>query len=163
MSVPTCCFPDTEGRRFHPSAAPALTVLASHAYLSCMAISHGYRSLWSCFAVVALVGNVIASAFCCAPSYSRKTEIVDPILGAIPLCSSVLGTPDSGSKQPRGSKQHCPVCLAAASKALVASTVGLPVTTATLAELSPSRVDVSTIEGFLRLGGLGSRAPPLPA
>jgi hypothetical protein len=108
------------------------------------------------------MGNVIASAFCCAPSSSRRTEIVDPILGAIPLCTNALGSPDGG-KQPKGSKQHCPVCLAAANKTLVASAAEMPLTTTTSARVSATRVDAPDIAEFLRLGGLGSRAPPLPA
>jgi hypothetical protein len=109
------------------------------------------------------VGNVIASAFCCAPALSRKTEIIDPVLGAIPLCASGLGTLDNSGKKPTGQKQHCPVCLAAANKALAASTFGLSLATPTLASASTVRADAPAIEERLRLGGIGSRAPPLPA
>jgi hypothetical protein len=118
----------------------------------------GYRSLWTCLALVALVGNVIASAFCCAPSSSRKTVIVDPILGAIPLCTSALG--DNG-KLPKSSKQHCPVCLAAAHKAVGTSAIGLSFPAPVLAAVNPTRGDAPALEEHLKLGGLGSRAPPL--
>src|ERR1700730_15312806 len=96
----------------------------------------GYRSLWTCLALIALVGNVIASAFCCAPSSSRKTVVVDPILGSIPLYTNALGSLDGSDKQPKSSKQHCPVCLAAANKALVVTATGLPFTPEVLADAS---------------------------
>lgn len=116
--------------------------------------------MWACLGVVALLGNVIASAFCCAPSFARKSEIFDPVLGAIPLCSSDLGT--SGGKQPKGSKHHCPVCLSAPSKALAAAPLALPLAAPTFLYASAAGRDVFAIEGVLRLGGLGSRAPPFP-
>ena len=120
-----------------------------------------YRSLWACLALVAVLGNVIASAFCCAPSPSRRTEIVDPVLGAIPLCTTALG--DNGSSQPKGSKQHCPVCLAAAHKAIGRRRFALWFA----APQSRARAfDVGgapATEKDLKLGGLGSRAPPLHA
>jgi DUF2946 family protein len=107
------------------------------------------------------MGNVIASAFCCAPSSSRRTEIVDPILGAIPLCTNALSSADGSDKQPKSSKQHCPVCLAAANKALVVTATELPFTPEALADASALRADVPAVGERLKVGGLGSRAPPL--
>ena len=125
-----------------------------------MAISHGYRSLWTCLALVALAGNVIASAFCCAPSSSRRTEIIDPILGAIPLCTNVLGSADGSGKLPKGTKQHCPVCLAAC-KAIGPGTSALLFAAQSYAVATPARDDATPPAQYLKLGGLGSRAPPL--
>jgi hypothetical protein len=119
------------------------------------------RSLWTCLALVALVGNVIASAFCCAPSSSRRTEIVDPVLGAIPLCTTAPG--DNGSGQPKGSKQHCPVCLASADKAIGAPTVALWFGAPIGARVHSTWGAAPATEKDLKLGGLGSRAPPLHA
>jgi hypothetical protein len=123
----------------------------------------GSRTLWSGLALVALVGNVIASAFCCAPALSRKAEIIDPILGAIPLCTSGLAALDKDGKKPTGQKQHCPVCLAAANKALAASVLDLSLAAPGVVATSAIQSEPPAIEERLRLGGLGSRAPPLPA
>ena len=122
----------------------------------------GYRSVWSCVALAAVVCNALASAFCCTPSSSRKT-IVDPVLGGIPICTSALGTADSGSKQSKGSKQHCPVCLAAANKALVSNAVAWPLDHSAFVTVGTARVDAPALAERLKLGGLGSRAPPLHA
>ena len=119
------------------------------------------RSLWTCLALVALVGNVVASAFCCAPSSSRRTEIIDPVLGAIPLCTTALG--DNGGSQPKGSKQHCPVCLASAHKAIGSPAVALWFDAPIGARVHSTWVGAPATEKDLKLGGLGSRAPPLHA
>jgi len=130
-----------------------------YAYAGTVRTVREYRSVWSCVAAVALICNVIASAFCCAPSSPRKTVFVDPVLGAIPLCTSDLGG-NSGGKNPRGSKHHCPVCLAAANKALNAPSIAVPIAPETFVVARATREDNSAIHHRLRLGGLGSRAPP---
>jgi DUF2946 family protein len=123
----------------------------------------GYRSAWSCIALIALLGNVMASTFCCSPSLSRKTEVFDPILGAIPLCTSGLATLDNSGKKPIGQKQHCPVCLAAAYKALITNDFGTAFIRPAAIAVAAFRVNAPAVKERLRLGGLGSRAPPLPA
>ena len=90
-----------------------------------------YHSPWACLAVVAVLGNLIASAFCCAPSPSRRAEIIDPVLGVIPLCINALD--GNGSNQPKGSKQHCPICLAAAHKGIGPGAFALSAATPTVA------------------------------
>lgn len=122
-----------------------------------------YHRVCASLAIIGLVANIIASVFCCAPSYSRKAEILDPILGAIPLCTSAFGNPDDSSKQPKGSKQQCPICLAAAHKAVVVGTFGPSFAALTRAEVNPTRIDSPAIGEELKVGGLGSRAPPLHA
>ena len=120
-----------------------------------------HRSLWGCLAVVALLGNVIASAFCCAPSSLRRAEVVDPVLGVIPLCTNALD--GNGSNQPKGSKQHCPICLAAAHKAVGPGAFAVSFVTPPVADAYSSRTTAPAIDKDLKLGGLGSRAPPLHA
>jgi len=132
------------------------------AYAATVRTVGGYRSVWSSIAVVALICNVMASAFCCAPSSLRKTVFIDPVLGAIPLCTTDLGG-NSGGKNPGSSKHHCPVCLAAANKALTAPSIALPIAPETFVVASATREDDRAIQQRLRLGGLGSRAPPLSA
>jgi hypothetical protein len=120
-----------------------------------------YRSPWACLAVVAVIGNIVASAFCCAPSPSRRAEIIDPVLGVIPLCTNALD--GSGGNQPKGSKQHCPICPAAAHKAIGPGAFALSAATATVADTDSIRTTAPAIAKDLKLGGLGSRAPPLHA
>ena len=120
-----------------------------------------YRSPWACLAVVAVLSNIIASAFCCAPVASRRAEIVDPVLGAIPLCTNALD--GNGSNQPKGSKQHCPICLAAAHKAVGPGAFAVSFVTPSVADAYSSRTTAPAIDKDLKLGGLGSRAPPLHA
>jgi hypothetical protein len=120
-----------------------------------------YRSLWTCLAVVALLGHVVASAFCCAPSSSRRAEIVDPVLGVIPLCTNALD--GNGSNQSKGSKQHCPICLAATQKAIGHGAFALSFAAPTFVNAHASRTTAPAIHNYLKLGGIGSRAPPLHA
>ncbi len=130
------------------------------AYAATVRTVRGHRSVWSCIAVVALICNVMASAFCCAPSSLRKTVFIDPVLGAIPLCTTDLGG-NGGGKDRGGAKQHCPICLGAANKALSAPSVALPTAPETFVVARATREDDRAIQPHLRLGGLGSRAPPL--
>ena len=121
------------------------------------------RTHWAWVAIVALLGNVFASAFCCAPSFAKKTEIVDAVLGTLTLCSNSGANSNDGNNQPLGSKApHCPVCLGLTYTAVLTSpqlfTLAIPV------RALPAAADANprTSGEPLRLGGLGSRAPPLP-
>ena len=157
MAWPTLCKQNprtASGWRFIDLTGPA--------YGSSVKIVRGYRSVWSCVAVVALICNVIASAFCCAPSSARKTVFVDPTLGAIPLCTTDFAGNNDG-KKPDGTKHHCPICLAAANKALTVPGITLPVAPKTFALATATRDEDPAIPHRLRLAGLGSRAPPLSA
>jgi hypothetical protein len=121
------------------------------------------QAQWACVAIVALLGNVFASAFCCAPSFARKTEIVDAVLGTLMLCSSSGVNSDDGTNQPPGSKApHCPVCLGLTHTALLATPYVLALTLPVPAVARAADVDRHDSSEPLKLGGLGSRAPPLP-
>ena len=138
-----------------------MPVVVTGTYVSSMQSLRAYRSPSACLAVVAVLGNIIASAFCCAPSPSRRAEIIDPVLGVIPLCTIVLD--DNGSNQPKGPKQHCPICLAAAHKAIGPGAFALFGAAPTVADADLIKTTTSSIDTDLKLGGLGSRAPPLHA
>ena len=78
------------------------------------------RTHWAWVAIVALLGNVFASAFCCAPSFAKRAEIVDAVLGTLTLCSSSGANSDDGTNQQPGSKApRCPVCLGLTHTALL--------------------------------------------
>jgi hypothetical protein len=115
-------------------------------------------------AIVALLGNVFASAFCCAPSFAKKAEIVDAVLGTLTFCSSSGGNSDDGTNQPPGSKApHCPVCLGLTHTALLATPHVLALAIPDRVVARATDVDRHDLSAPLKLGGLGSRAPPLSA
>ena len=122
------------------------------------------RTHWAWVAIVALLGNVFASAFCCAPSFPKKAEIVDAVLGTLTLCSSSGANSDDDTNQPPGSKApHCPVCLGLTHTALLTTPYVLARAIPVPAVTSTSAVERHDFGTPLKLGGLGSRAPPLPA
>ena len=121
------------------------------------------RTHWAWVAIVALLGNVFASAFCCAPSFAKKTEIVDAVLGTLTLCSDRDGG-SADSKQLPGSKTpHCPICLGLAQTALLVTAFVFPLWTPNRVLARAAYIDRHESHAPLKLGGLGSRAPPLPA
>jgi hypothetical protein len=121
------------------------------------------RMHWAWVAIVALLGNVFASAFCCAPSFAKKTEIVDAVLGTLTLCSSGANS-DEGNNQPPGSKTpHCPVCLGLTHTAVLTTPYVLALALPVPAAARAADMDRHDFSEPLKLGGLGSRAPPLPA
>ena len=122
------------------------------------------RTHWAWVAIVALLGNVFASAFCCAPSFAKKAEIVDAVLGTLTLCSSGANSTSDSNNQPLGSKApHCPVCLGLTHTALLTTPYVLAPAIRVPAITRTSALDRHDLGAPLKLGGLGSRAPPLPA
>ena len=122
------------------------------------------RTHWAWVAIVALLGNVFASAFCCAPSFAKKAEIVDAVLGTLTLCSSSGANSDDGTNQQPGSKApHCPVCLGLTHTALLTTPYVLALAIPVPAVARTADIDRHAPSEPLKLGGLGSRAPPLPA
>jgi hypothetical protein len=122
------------------------------------------RTHWAYVAIVALLGNVFASAFCCAPSFARKPEIVDAVLGTLTLCSSSGVNWDDGTNQPPGSKApHCPICLGLAQTALLVSAFVFALSIPNRILARAACIGRHDSYAPLKLGGVGSRAPPLPA
>ena len=122
------------------------------------------RRTWAWLAIVALFGNVFASAFCCAPSFAKKAELVDAVLGTLTLCSSSGTNSDDGTNQQPGSKApHCPVCLGLTHTALLTTPYVLALAIPVPAVARTADIDRDASSEPLKLGGLGSRAPPLPA
>ena len=122
------------------------------------------RTPWAWLAIVALLGNVFATAFCCAPSFAKKAEIVDRVLGTLTLCSSGGANSDDGTDQQPGSKApHCPVCLGLTNTALLTTPYVLPLAIPVPPVARTADIDRHDPSEPLKLGGLGSRAPPLLA
>lgn len=122
------------------------------------------RGLIAWIAVIALLGNVVAGFFSPTLALRSASDYPVDLLGPLVICTD-HGTqiaPDDG-KPPEAPGKHCPMCLAAA---VVAFLVALA-TAVLLAPLTAGRRVsfhyCATLMERLRPGGLGSRAPPLPA
>ncbi len=119
-------------------------------------------------AVLALIANVAASAFCHAPARTAAPGLVDDVLGVLSICTTDSsgniqhgGTPEPAGK-PEGS--GCTVCtlLKAFAFAIALAFAAIVFPVRIIAALAPRR-PVRTLAEHLRLGAIRSRAPPLPA
>jgi hypothetical protein len=122
-----------------------------------------HRTLIGWIAVVALLGNVVAGAFCSMPAKAGPLDYPPDLAGAFVICSehgSQMPAP-AGDDEPTAPGKLCPLCLAAAAAALVlafaflSSLLPLPTNGVIAFDFTPALRDA------LRRAGLGSRAPPL--
>ncbi|HEY1247341.1 MAG TPA: DUF2946 family protein [Hyphomicrobiaceae bacterium] len=118
--------------------------------------------------IVAVLGNVVASVLSMAPA--KAVAAVDDILGPLVLCTehgpqAVPGSdvPGGGEDRRDGKSGHCPACaLLLAGLALAFAPLVAPIA-------FPERIfrpfpsQARTLADHLGLGGIRSRAPPLPA
>jgi hypothetical protein len=118
--------------------------------------------------VVAVLSNLFASVLCMAPA--KAAGLVEDILGPLVMCTadgshSVPASAPQGDNnpgQPGGKASHCTACTLLAGLAL-----GIALVFALLA--FPERIfrafasSARTLADHLSLGGIRSRAPPLPA
>ncbi|HEY7551152.1 MAG TPA: DUF2946 domain-containing protein [Hyphomicrobiaceae bacterium] len=118
--------------------------------------------------IVAVLGNVLASVLSMAPA--KAVTAVDDILGPLVLCTehgprAVPGSDVSGGGEDNrdGNNGHCSACtLLAAGLALALAVLVAPIA-------FPERIfrpfpfRARTLADHLSLGGIRSRAPPLPA
>ncbi len=118
--------------------------------------------------VLALVGKVLAGAFCHVPAVqagANGDSIFDPVLGLISICHpGADAAPASGDgPQPDAGHDHCKACTLlgglALAIALVFAAVVFPVRVVHLRLPDGLR----TLADHLSLGGIRSRAPPLIA
>jgi hypothetical protein len=116
--------------------------------------------------IIAVLGNLLAGVLHMAPA----NAVVDDILGPLMLCTehgpqSVPGNAlpgDSGRDQREGKSSHCPACtLLAAAPLLVAFLFAAIAFSAGI--FRPFESSARTLADHLSLGGIRSRAPPLPA
>jgi DUF2946 family protein len=131
--------------------------------------SCGRRCVTGWLGVVAVLGNLLATVLCVVPSVPAKAGLVDDILGPLVLCTEhgPQAVPDAGAAAGQGQQDgkrssHCTACTLLAGLAiafaLVFARVAFP---ARLFRPFPS--SARTLADHLGLGGIRSRAPPLPA
>lgn len=130
-----------------------------------MGILRRNRTLFSWIAAIALAGNMIASALCCAPSVKSGSALVPDLFGAIVVCTAdgLKSFVPGDSTDHRGSgnaKSHCPQCVMAAAFALlfVAALLGLLVARLSIVVLPPFRLRLTFEDLFP--SGPSSRGPP---
>ena len=117
--------------------------------------------------IVAVLGNILASVLCMAPA--KAVAPVDDLLGPLVRCTEHGMQVVPGSDAPGGSggderdakSSHCTACTLLAGLALLAAfvfaAIAFPVRI-----LLPFRSSARTLADHLSLGGIRSRAPPLP-
>jgi hypothetical protein len=122
--------------------------------------------------IVAVLGNLLASVLCMAPA--KALAPVDDLLGPLVLCTehgpqpipgAAPGTAvpsNGGQDQHDGKSSHCTACTLLAGLAmaiaLVFARVAFPARI-----FRPFPASARTLADHLSLGGIRSRAPPLPA
>src|SRR5262245_24400419 len=118
--------------------------------------------------VAAVLSNLLAGVLCIAPS--KAVSPVDDIYGPLVLCTEhgpqavPGGDPAGGGGQDQrdGKSSHCTACTLLAGLTLaVALAVAAVVFPARI--FHPIRFAARTLADHLSLGGIRSRAPPLPA
>lgn len=122
------------------------------------------KRLWSSLAIALLFCSAMASVMTRMPSSVAKSQIIDSVLGAIEFCH-YESDPNAGDPLPPGLPKapHCPACLLIGAMALI----GLAVLTALPIDAGPGpRVRIARqlpLPSPIRVGGVGSRAPPIMA
>jgi hypothetical protein len=119
--------------------------------------------------VVAVVSNLLASVLCMIPAQSAGA--IDDLLGPHAMCiAGESQAPDNSAPPPAGGSPdsrdgksgHCKACTLLAGAALlvafVFALIAFPVRI-----VRPFSAVARTLADHLSLGGIRSRAPPLPA
>jgi len=121
------------------------------------------RHWLSWIAAIAVLSNVLAGALCHAPA--RAAGAIDDIFGAHLICTvgaTHTQTP-GGSQDPDGESTHCAACTLLAGFALIVALAFAAIVFPSTFIFHPLRFDIRTLADHLSLGGIRSRAPPLPA
>jgi|SRR5690606_17339444 len=114
--------------------------------------------------IVAVLGNVLAVAAGYVPA--KAASIVDPVLGPVVICTAhgPQTLPADGDPGSSGSDaSHCGACavpVAVVSAAVALAVAAVPFPTPVFPRL---RSSARTLADHIALGGIRSRAPPLPA
>lgn len=112
--------------------------------------------------MLAVFGNVIAGLFCAAAPNPNAVD--DPALGGAIICASHGGqTPSDDGTAPPAPNPPCQICITVAAFALVYALVAISLLLPQPARTRLAAASVPILTSGLRPGGLGSRAPPLPA
>jgi Protein of unknown function (DUF2946) len=117
------------------------------------------RLVW--LAIVAILGNVVVFASRHAPVESA----IEDMFGAHLNCTADGGgVPTPGDRRDGDDKPgHCAACTLLAGFALVVALAFAGVAFASVSLFRPLGFDLGTLAEHLSLGGIRSRAPPLPA
>ncbi len=118
--------------------------------------------------VLALIGKVLAGAFCHVPAAQAGADgngILDPVLGLISICQSSTHAPLSSGDgpQPDASHDHCKACTLLGGLALAIALIFAAIVFLVRAVRLRLPAGVRTLADHLSLGGIRSRAPPLIA
>jgi hypothetical protein len=129
-----------------------------------MGLVRRHQRVFAALAVLALVTNLVASAFCHVPA--RATLLVDDVLGVLTICAtdSSGNVQHDGAPNPAGRTEGgCTSCtllkVFAFAIALAFAAIAFPIRIIT----PPVPRGVRTLAQHLRLGAIRSRAPPIPA
>jgi Protein of unknown function (DUF2946) len=117
----------------------------------------------SWIAVIAVLGNVMAGALGHAPA--RGAAGPDDMFGAHLMCAggATQTQAPGGGQEPDGKSAHCALCTLLAGFALMVAGAIAAIAFPRTSICHPLRFSVATLAEHLRLGGIRSRAPPLPA
>jgi len=129
------------------------------------------RSAVALLSMLALVGKVLAGAFCVVPAAPAAglvdPVLVDPVLGPLSICASGgHDTPPPGGDpdpMPNGAADHWTACTLLGGITLGVTPAYAAVVFPATAFPSHRAAGVRTLPDHLSLGGIRSRAPPLPA
>jgi hypothetical protein len=119
--------------------------------------------------IVAVLGNLLASVLCMAPV--KAVAPVDDLIGPLVLCTEhgmqVVPGNDApggsgGEGQGDGKSSHCTACTLLAGLALLVAFVFAAIAFPARVVI-PFKSAARTLADHLSLGGIRSRAPPLPA
>lgn len=119
-----------------------------------------YRGVAAWLAIVALVGNVLAAAFCHPPAKQAPLDYPADLLGAFVICSGAHEAADD--KAPHAPPKPCQICITVAALNLVIALAVIAFMFPAAAARWSAVACTAIVADLLRRAGL-SRAPPLPA
>jgi hypothetical protein len=120
-----------------------------------------YSGLAACVLIAALLGNVLAAAFCHPPAKQAPSDYPVELLGAFVICSGEHDT--QGDKRSDLPNPPCQICAAVSAVNLIVAFIVLALLFPAAAGRLPAPRYAATFADRLRRSGLHSRAPPLPA
>ena len=143
-----------------------LTARGRRLYVWCMRGARNGRRLLSWLGVVAVLSNVLAGALCHVATPAQASAVpVDDVLGVVALCTAHGAEVQQPAENPGtgGKLGHCATCTLLAGFALVVALAFAAVTFPSTVVFYQLRLGARTLADHLSLGGIRSRAPPLPA
>ncbi len=124
-----------------------------------------HKALLGWVATVALIGNIIASAFCCSPSQSADSPMFGGAFGKVVICTAdgvKTFLPDGTGDHdiPGTSKAHCTLCVLAAGFALIFAAALLGLLTQLIGKSQPWPPRNRLTFEDINPSGPTSRGPP---